>query len=314
MANKKGKKKKKGSKQAAAAYKGKQNPSTQKKQQPANKPANKQAQKNKPDDKRPRQNKPSNKQPQKNKPVKEQPASKAPSADRKPKPAKAPAPAKKAAPAKKSRKSSGAPRSRQLLPRLKEKLKSLKPVEWLACFTALCLVIAAIAGISRVAFDRFSVPKEAVTEYGGRNVDDKDLLVIGHDAADQEKFSDNMKRRGDVKKFDFYAAERVHIAEASDPIEIGLANPINNNCAFIVSLVDNEGNLCYRSLGIPNGYILPKIYLTQVMPYGSYDMKLVVSAYDKETYEHIGTQYSDFTLEIGFEEETVENATATVNN
>ncbi len=304
MANKKGKKKKKGSKQAAAAYKGKQNPATQKKQQPANKPANKQ----------PQQNKPVNKQPQQKKPVKEQPAPKAPAAERKPKPAKAPAPAKKAAAAKQGKKGFKAPRPQYYLWAVKKKLKELKPVEWLACFTALCLVIAAIAGISKLAFDRFSVPKEAVTEYGGRNADDKDLVVIGHDVADQEKFAGKMKRKGDVKKFDFYAAKSCHIGEASDPIEIGLANPTNNDCVFIVSLVDNEGNLCYRSLGIPNGYMLPKIYLTQVMPYGSYDMKLVVSAYDKETYKLIGTQYSDFTLEIGFEEETVENATATVNN
>ena len=290
MANKK--KKKKNSKQAAAAYKGKQSSAVKKspqtvKNQPKSQTSKPAAAPVKKDN-----NKQSGKLPteQRTQAAKE----KAPVKNKKP------VKAKQAAVRKPKRNGSFGNG-------VKLRFKSVKPAEWLAAFTVLCMVIGAAAGVSKLVFDHFKVPDEAVIEYAGRDMNLDELMAINYDAAKQEKLVSSMQRKGDVKKFGFYAETYQHIEESYEAIEINLANPVTNDCAFIVSLVDTEGNLYYRSLGIPNGYILPKVYLRQDYPYGTFDFKLVVSAYDKETFEHIGTQYSDLTIEIGYEEETSTN-------
>ena len=71
--------------------------------------------------------------------------------------------------------------------------------------------------------------------------------------------------------------------------------------------------MVYQSLGLPAGRCLADIAISD-LPYGTQEMKLVVAAYDPESYELIGVQYSDLTVQVGIEEEITNEQTEETKN
>ena len=294
MANRRQKKKKSAAaaKQAATQYKGKNAPlkaAPVKKpvekpveafvkapEQPAEKPA---VQEKKPEIKKPEQPVKKEVKPAK---VKAQPKSK----PQKPKPEK-----KKISASK---------------PKLSKRLKSAIERFGVGKFAAIVLgisaVIAAVCIGIWVSSSRFGIPSEAIPKYSGRNISSDITLTVNHDLATQYDFSDKMNRKGDTKAFRYYAAEDIVFPEKNSLGTLNLVNVYDNECVIVATVIDENGYVCFSSLGLPPGECLTDISIDS-RPYGTYKMKLVVSGFDPETYKLIGVQSSALTVQVGIEEE-----------
>lgn len=172
-----------------------------------------------------------------------------------------------------------------------------------AIILAVSVVIAAVCVIAWVSSWRFSVPDDAVIEYRGRTIPDTSTYIVTDDLVTQYGFADNMKRKGDVDDFRYYAATELVFPEKHSSANLNLVNVFDNNCVFVASIVNSSGTVIYRSLGLEPGKALSDIFISDLR-YGRHDMKLVVAAYDIESYKLIGVQYSDLTVQVGLEEET----------
>lgn len=172
-----------------------------------------------------------------------------------------------------------------------------------AVILAVSVVIALVSVTILISSLRFSVPKEAIVEYMGREVSEYSSFLVTDDLGTQYEFTDNMKRKGDTKRFRYYAATELIFPEKHSTAVLNLVNVFDNNCVLVASIVDDVGNIYYQSLGLPAGYGISDISISN-LKYGTHDLKLVVAAYDPESYKHIGTQYSDITVQVGIEEET----------
>ena len=163
-----------------------------------------------------------------------------------------------------------------------------------------------VAGLTALIYwlsTRFVVPDGAVSEYRGGNCSTSELYEIQADAMEQSRLASEMKRKGDVKLFEYYAADKLVVPDKGETGWLNLSNAFNNKYVLIGSIVDEAGNVCARTRGIPAGYTLGEISIDWSVPYGTHKMHLVVSAYDIKTRELVGVQYSDLTVQVGTEEE-----------
>ncbi len=291
MANKRQKKKKnsQAARQAAAAYKGKNavaKPSVQKKPEPENKPAA--VPEKKPEPK----------------------AEVKPVAPVEKKAEKKAEPAKKAKAAKQNKKKAVKKQKsfNETKAALKKKISSLDPKKTSTVILAVSIAVAVVAVGALLLSLRFTVPKEAKVDYMGRNLPDSAALIVTDDLATQYGFTDKMKRKGDTKEFRYYAATEIVFPEKYSTATLNLVNVFDNDCVFIASIVDEADNIVYQSLGLPAGRCLSDITVSDI-PYGTHEMKLVVAAYNPESYKLIGVQYSDLTVQVGIEKEVTDGET-----
>lgn len=210
---------------------------------------------------------------------------------------------KKKKPKAKAEKKKAALKKPKISKRIKATAEKLGATKLAAIVLGICAVIAAVCVIAWVSSSQFGIPEDAVPKYAGRNISSDITLTVNDDLQTQYDLTDKMKRKGDVKKFRYYAVDEIVFAEKNSMANLGLVNVFDNNCVLIASIVDESGNVCFRSLGLPAGQCLTDISINP-RPYGTYDMKLVVAGYDPETYELIGVQSSDLTVQVGIEEET----------
>ncbi len=310
MANRRQKKKKSAaaSKQAAAQYKGKNAPV-----RPAAAP--KKVEEKKPQQAQPKVEKPSKPQKPEAKPEKKAQPQPAAKKDKKAESSKANTkqknnsqPKKNAPQTKKGSKKKPVQKKKvnssiKLSKRIKMKIEKFGVHKFAAIVLSVSVAICAVCVIAWVTSSTFGIPDEALPKYAGRNISSASTLTVLEDIDKQYEYSDDMDRKGDTKEFRYYAAKEIVFAEKNSQGSLNLVNVTDNNCVMVASIVDEAGNVCYSSLGLPAGQCLTDISIYE-RPYGTYDMKLVVAGYDPETYDLIGVQHSDLTVQVGIEEET----------
>ncbi len=192
---------------------------------------------------------------------------------------------------------------------IKLKIEEFGVRKFAAIVLAVSAAVATVCVIMWVTSSTFGIPDAAVIEYKGRNIDPSITQTVLDDIDKQYEYADNMKRKGDKKAFRYYANNNLVFAAKNSYASLDLVNVVNNDCVLIATIVDESGNVCYRSKGLPEGQRLTDIRI-QEYPYGIYDMKLVVAAYETEPdpksneYKLIGVQHSDLTVQVGIEEET----------
>lgn len=188
---------------------------------------------------------------------------------------------------------------------LKKKISSLDPRKPSAIILAVAIVVAVISVAALLISLRFTVPEEAKVKYAGRDLPDYSMLVVTDDLVTQYEFADRMKRKGDTDEFRYYSADTIIMPEKFSTAKLNLVNVFDNDCVLIASIVDKNDKIVYQSLGLPAGRCLADITISD-LPYGTHDMKLVVAAYNPESYKLIGVQYSDLTVQVGIEEEVTD--------
>ena len=183
------------------------------------------------------------------------------------------------------------------------RLKDLRLDRVIAAALVLLVLVTGIVALIFWLSTRFTVPDNAVWEYRGAVCSTNELYEIQVDATEQSRLAGEMKRKGDVDLFEYYAAKKLVIPDKGEPGWLNLSNAFNNKYVLMATIVDEAGNVCAHTMGIPAGYTLGEITLDWSVPYGTHKMHLVVSAYDIQTRELVGVQYSDLTVQVGIEEE-----------
>lgn len=191
---------------------------------------------------------------------------------------------------------------------IKKKFSSLDVKKVSTVILTLSIIIAVISVVALLMSLRFTVPDEAIVEYKGRNLPDSYSVLVTDDLVTQYELTDKMERKGDTKKFRYYAAKSIVFPEKYSTATLNLVNVFDNECVLIASVVDEGGTVIYQSLGLQAGRCLSDITVTK-LPYGTHEMKLVVAAYDPESYKLIGVQYSDLSVQVGIEKEVTDEKT-----
>ncbi len=180
-----------------------------------------------------------------------------------------------------------------------QKIKKHKKLVWASAVFA---VIVAVVIILIVTFSS-GVPELAVSEYNGQNATASVAADITVDEETQLERYDEIKRKikGDKRKFKFYCRPSIEIDEKYNEGTIMFSNLTMNDCTMIVTIMDKEDDIIFRSMGIAPGKCMQRIALTKTLNYGMHEVTMYVTAYDSMTFEVIGTQRMEIELQIGNE-------------
>lgn len=122
----------------------------------------------------------------------------------------------------------------------------------------------------------------ATAVYYGRDEAVENLSKISISEDEQKILSKKTKLDFDNAKFDFYALTEIEYSDSDKLLPLTLSNPSYNECTIIFSIVDGEGNLLYRSLGIKPGYSITNVNFSKNISYGKCELKLYATAFDGE--------------------------------
>ena len=163
-----------------------------------------------------------------------------------------------------------------------------------AVVAALCVVIAV------VAFGNLSVPDSVKNaEFKGRLEPDSVAAESALSQAQQEKLAKSVKAKGNTGAFDFYVNDEISVQEHTDPVLLEFGSNSSNDCVLVAFLLDENGEVIYRSLGVEPGEEIRSVMLFDAVSYGTQTATLAVNGYDAETYEKVGTQTVKIKLKIG---------------
>jgi hypothetical protein len=130
------------------------------------------------------------------------------------------------------------------------------------------------------------------------------VFEVTFDPSDNETIK-NTKAKGNKNKFSFYANTAVQVSAPDSLLPIAISNPTVSEEILVCSLVNSDGVVVYRSLGIVPGKYLNNIRLSQYLDYGNNELMLYVSAFRAETkdgkveFEKVGTQRAEIEVLVG---------------
>lgn len=163
----------------------------------------------------------------------------------------------------------------------------------------IALIVFGAVSLSQSVF--MNVPAEIKsTEFNGRIESDAVAEESVFNVLQQQVFIDSLKAKGN-KSFKFYINSVIKIDDDFSADELCLGNPSENDCILIATIYDSDGRVLYRSLGIEPGTEINRAKLFTELSYGVHDVKVAVNAYDKKSYNRIGTQYAKIKLAVGVE-------------
>ena len=169
---------------------------------------------------------------------------------------------------------------------------------------ALLLAAAIVAGIIYLIVSLFTsgvkIPDEIKNaEYKGR-IESPSVAIETDISAEQQKMlSKSVSVKGNKSAFKFYTNKEIVMEDYSDPALIEFGSVSSNECVLLAFLIDENGKLLYRSLGVEPGKKIGSVSLFDSVPYGKHKLTLIVNGYDPETYEKKGTQTTSVNLTIG---------------
>lgn len=175
---------------------------------------------------------------------------------------------------------------------------NIKKVWLIAC---VCLVFAVGVTAAFIFWSGSLTLPQSVrnAEFKGRFEPDSVAVETSLSLSQQEKLANAMNSKGNMGAFDFYVNEKILIEEHTDPALIEFGSVESNDCILVAFLLDENGEVIYRSLGVEPGKELRSVVLFDSVSYGAQTATLAVNGYDAETYEKIGTQTVKIDLKIG---------------
>jgi len=200
----------------------------------------------------------------------------------------------------KAKKAESSPKSPKKTSVIIEKTKNRKLI-YIVSAIALVLLVALAATLVVLLSNR--IPELAVSEYNGQNATVSTVSDITVDEGTQLERYNEIKRKikGDKKEFKFYARPSIEIDEKYKEGIIMFSNLTVNDCTLILTIMDEEDDIIFRSMGIAPGKCMQRLSLTKTLTFGEHEVTMYVTAYDSETYEIIGTQYMKLDLMFGNE-------------
>ncbi len=170
---------------------------------------------------------------------------------------------------------------------------------------ALVAVVTLAALISVLSVVNIGKTDYSPSVYGGRNFADDEVGVIAISQEQQEEFIKNTKAKGNTRKFSFYANTAMEVSKPDSLLPVSIANPSTSEEILLCTIVNENGVIVYRSLGIIPGRYVSNVRLSQYLDYGKNELTLYVSAFKAEgegdtlTYKKLGTQTAEIEVTVG---------------
>ena len=131
------------------------------------------------------------------------------------------------------------------------------------------------------------------------NAFNEGVFPITMDEQAQKAEVKKLKRHGQTGKFAYYCSSTVRLQSYMAEGAIYFGNVSANDCALVFTVFDEHDMPLCRSVSVAPGNYVHSIRLSDPMENGTYPCRLYVAAYDLETNDYLGAQYSDLTLKIG---------------
>ena len=179
----------------------------------------------------------------------------------------------------------------------KEKQLNFKAVAIAAASVGVAALVVLIAVL---ALGNPSLPDSVKkAEFKGRLEPDSIATETSLSEAQQDKLAKSVKAKGNTGAFEFYVNDEISVQEYTDPALLEFGNNSSNDCVLVAFLLDENGEVIYRSLGVEPGEEIRSVMLFDAVSYGTQIAILAVNGYDADTYEKIGTQTVKIKLKIG---------------
>ncbi len=160
------------------------------------------------------------------------------------------------------------------------------------------LVVAVITGIVILVNSVFMNVPTAIRneEFSGKFESDTSATESILNKQQKNVMVKLLREKG-CKDFDFYINSVVEIDDKFRTNSLMFGNM--SDYVLVATIYDNDGTVLYRSLGLkPNKEINEATFFDE-MEYGQHNVKVAVNAYNKKTYEKIGTKFAELSLTIG---------------
>ncbi|MBQ8784208.1 MAG: hypothetical protein IJZ57_10620 [Clostridia bacterium] len=183
-----------------------------------------------------------------------------------------------------------------------EKVKAKKQISKKAVLISAIAVavIAVIALVTAIVLSNPALPESVKNaEFKGRLEPDSVAARSSLSASQQAKLAKSVNAKGNTGAFDFYVNEQISVDEHTDPALIEFGSEESNDCILVAFLLDENGEVIYRSLGVEPGEEIRSVVLFDSVSYGSQTATLAVVGYDKKTYDKVGMQTVKIDLKIG---------------
>lgn len=167
----------------------------------------------------------------------------------------------------------------------------------------LCIVLpvaVVVTGIVMLVNSVFvNVPVEIRnTEFNGRYESDTVATDSVFNKQQKKTMVNALKEKG-CQKFDFYINSVIEIDDNFQTDSLTFGNL--SDYILVATIFDEDGTVLYRSLGLKSGKEINKAEFFDELEYGQREVTVAVNAYNKKTYEKIGTKYAKVSLTIGVE-------------
>ena len=170
-----------------------------------------------------------------------------------------------------------------------------------AGIAALALVCCFGIVLSAVSLHAERLQKKVTMIYSGV-LQQMCLFPIKFEEDQVRSFVRTTKRRGQTGAFTYFCNTVLQLDTESRSGYILFGSPAGNDCELVMTVLDENGRVFYRSDGV-----LPGSYITQIQPYfipesGVHTYTVYVTGYERQgdfRYKCVGVQYSRLRVEVG---------------
>lgn len=169
----------------------------------------------------------------------------------------------------------------------------------------LVAIVTLVALISVISVLHIGKTDYSPSIYSGKDFEDSEVGVISISDEKQSELVKKTDASGNTGKFSFYANTVMSLASPDSALPITLSNPTTSDKMLLCTIVNDNGVIVYRSLGIAPGRFLNKVKLSQYLDYGKNELTLYVSAFKTSeagtelTYKKVGTQRVKLEVNVG---------------
>lgn len=143
----------------------------------------------------------------------------------------------------------------------------------------------------------FNVPKDIRNmEFGGNLASDSIAQESVFNKQQKNVMVKLLKEKG-CKDFDFYINSVIEINDEFKTKSLMFGNM--SDYILVATIYDSDGKVLFRSLGLKPDKEINEAEFFDEMEYGQKKVKVAANAYNRKTFEKIGTKYAEVTLTIG---------------
>lgn len=135
-------------------------------------------------------------------------------------------------------------------------------------------------------------------DYNGRTESEKIAVESVFNAQQKDVMVDALKARGS-NKVKFYINSIINIDDFGETQNLNFGNISSSDYVLVATIYDKSGNVLYRSLGLEKDREINNAKFFREIPYGKHNVKVAVTAYDKNSNQKIGTKYAKIQLAVG---------------